>query len=525
MTDIKIIANLSENEQSRVAVIEDGKLAEIFIDYNFSDDYDDDLEQENLNSPHEFLSPSSRQGDVFKARVDSVVPAINAAFAALSSKATRHRNDYRNAFVYINEFANPEEIKVGTEVIVQVTKNARKNKAPRISPRISIPGRWLVLVPESDEVGVSRRIFDKQERQRLKKVADELRAEYPEHGFIMRTASENIDEKFLRSDLKSLLQLWDEISLKAKNSPAPALLYHDTGTLGKVLRDEITGTISEIIIDNPEEFEQAKSFVERFYPEKPSVTLYEGITPIFDYFGVEDEINKALEKKVWLKSGAYLVIDQTEALTVIDVNSGKFTSAPDMRHTVLETNLEAAEEIARQLRLRSIGGIIVIDFIDMEFDEDKHELIKHLENCVKRDRLKTRVHSITELGLVELTRKRERPDLRNILTRNCPVCKDNGFVEREENIAIRIKRFIRKITNSNNSEAFIIQTAQNIANYIYKYLDDWQEEFNRRIFIASMHNFAWNKYRLEFQGRLKDAEAHAKIMRTQGKGNVIILRT
>ncbi|MBQ7592733.1 MAG: Rne/Rng family ribonuclease [Synergistaceae bacterium] len=511
MTDVKIIADLKEPEQSRVAVLEDGKLTEIFIDYNFSDEYD-----EEDNSPHEFLAPQTRQGDIFKARIDTIVPAITAAFVALTSKTTRRKNDPRNAFLYLNEAPNPEALKSGKDIIVQVTKNARKNKAPRVSPRISVPGRWLVLVPESDEVGVSRRIFDNLERKRLKKIADDLKAELPGFGIIIRTAAENISEELLRADLKSLLDLWGEIHTKAENTPGPCLLYRDTGTLGKVLRDEISGNISEIIIDNPEEYEQAKSFVERFYPEKPSVNLYSGITPIFEYFGIEEEINKALERKVWLRSGAYLVIDQTEALTVIDVNTGKFTSAPDMRHTVLATNLEAAEEIARQLRLRSIGGIIIIDFIDMELNEDKQELLKHFDRFLRHDRLKPHVFSITQLGLVELTRKRERPDLRSILTRNCPVCNDNGFVEREENIAMKVKRFIRKITSANNSEAFIIQTAPATASYIYKYLDEWQEEFNRKIFIASMQNFNWNKYRLEYQGNLKGAEAHAKNLRTQG---------
>ena len=516
MADVKIIADLKEVEQSRVAVIENGKLAEIFIDYNFSDLSDNDEIINDENSPHDFLAPQTRQGDIFKARIDTIVPAISAAFLALTSKSAKHKNAPRNAFMYLNEASNPNELKPGKEIIVQVTKNARKNKAPRVSPRISVPGRWLVLVPDNDEVGVSKRIFDNSERKRLKKIADELKAEVPGFGIIIRTAAENIPENLLRSDLKSLIDLWQEIFAKARKSQGPCLLYRDNGTLGKVLRDEISGNINEIIINDEQEFQQAESFIERFYPEKPPLTLYSGITPIFEYFGIEEEINKALDKKVWLKSGAYLVFDQTEALTVIDVNTGKFTSAPDMRHTVLATNLEAADEISRQLRLRSIGGIIIIDFIDMELEQDKNELLRHFEKLLRHDRLKAHVYSITELGLVELTRKRERPDLKSILTRNCPVCNDNGFVEREENIAMRIKRFIRKITSANNSQAFIIQTSSQIANYIYGYLDDWQEEFQRKIFIAAMHNFHWNKFRLEYQGDLKSAETHAKNLRTQG---------
>ena len=520
MNDVKIIADLRENEQSRVALIEDGKLTEIFIEYNFADDENDS----GFLSSRTKSSRLSRQGDIFKARVDTLVPAISAAFLALTSKKQKNFREPRNAFMYINEAPDVSLIKPGHELIVQVVKNARKNKAPRVSPRISVPGRWLVLVPENDEIGVSRRIFDNSERKRLKKIAEELKAQVPGFGLIIRTAAEGINAEFLRQDMNSLLELWHDIEAKAKNTPAPCLLYRDTGTLGRVLRDEVAGKIDEIIIDDPDEFERAKSFVERFYPEKPSVSLYEGVTPIFEYFGIEEEIRRALERKVWLKSGAYLVIDQTEALTVIDVNTGKFTSAPDMRHTVLATNMEAAEEIARQLRLRSVGGIVVVDFIDMDFEEDRHELLRHFDSFLCHDRLKARVFSITQLGLVELTRKRERPDLRSVLTRNCPVCGDNGFVEREENIAMNIKRFIRKITGANNSEAFVIQTSSHTAGYINNYLSDWEEEFGRKIIIVSMPNFEWAKFRLEYQGDLKNAETRAKTLKAQGRGQVVIYR-
>ncbi|MBQ7559647.1 MAG: Rne/Rng family ribonuclease [Synergistaceae bacterium] len=486
MNEIKIIADLKEREQSRVALLEDGKLAEIFVEFNFE--------------------VSRTQGDIFKARVETIVPAINAAFVSISAKK-QNKNEPHNAFLYLNENERTAQLKSGNELIVQIIKNARKNKAPRVTAKISIPGRWLVLMPDSDEIGVSRRISDPDERKRLKKFAEELSKELNGFGIIIRTAAEGISEEFLRSDFDSMLNLWHDIEDKAKKNSAPCLLYRDTGTLGRVLRDEVSGKIDEIIIDDAEEFETAKNFVERFFPEKPDIKLYTEITPIFEYFGIESEIQKALEKKVWLRSGAYLVFDQTEALTVIDVNTGKFTSAPDMRHTVLATNLEAAEEIARQLRLRSIGGIIIVDFVDMDFREDKAELLKSFEKFLSRDRLKAKVFSITQLGLVELTRKRERPDLKSILTRNCPICEDNGFVEREENIAMNIKRFIRKITGANNSEAFLIQTGTHMASYINeKFIDEWQKEFNRKIFIEGVAGFSWNKYRLEYQGSLEKLE-------------------
>ena len=523
MPDIKIIADLREHEQSRVAILEDGKLAEIFIEYSSQTDEDGTPEFAHYNAK---ISRLSRQGDIFMARVDTVVPAINAAFVALTSKAQTARQkgknpDGRNAFMFLNE---SKSIKAGQNVIVQITKNARQNKAPRVSTRVSVPGRWLVLVPDSDELGVSRRISDNHERKRLKKIAEDLKEKTPGFGIVIRTAAEGITQELLEADLRSLLKLWDDIKHKADTSHAPCLLYRDTGTLGRVLRDNITGHVDEIIVDDQEEFERSQGFIERFFPERPSLQLYTGVTPIFEYFGIEQEIQKAVDRKVWLRSGAYLVIDQTEALTVIDVNTGKFISAPDMRHTVLATNLEAAEEIARQLRLRAIGGIVVVDFIDMEEEQDRHELIKHFSECTARDRLKARVFSVTQLGLVELTRKRERSDLRSMLTKNCPLCGGDGFVEHEESIAVRIKRFVRKITSANNSEAFILQTSKHMAEHIYQFLDEWEQEFGRKILIASMLSYEADKFRLDFQGDTKSAEARAKQLRLEGKGHTIIYR-
>ena len=481
MSIVKIIADVREREQSRVALIEDGRLAEVFIDFNDED-------------------ASVRQGDIFKARVETLVPSISAAFVKLSKKTHGAPVGSNNAFMYTS---NPL-IKPGHEILVQVVHSARKNKAPRVTPSLSIPGRWLVLVPGGDEASVSRRISDQSERKRLKDLAELFCSELDGNGLIIRTAAEGISEEYLRSDLKSLLTLWGDIKARSSASPAPCLLYRDMGAIGRVLRDEVAGEIDEIVIDDAEDFEAAKTFIERFYPKPPSMTLYDGSTPVFEYFGIEDEIRKALDRKVWLKSGAYLVIDQTEALTVIDVNTGKFTSAPDMRQTVLAVNKEAAEEIARQLRLRSIGGIIVVDFVDMEREQDRHELLRHFETFLRHDRMKPKVFSITRLGLVELTRKRERPDLKSILTRNCPVCGDNGYIEREENIAVSIKRFIRKVTSANGAEAFLIETDVHMAKYIHDYICDWEEEFGRRIFIVGNGELSRGKYRLEFQGSLDE---------------------
>ncbi len=511
---VKIIADLKENEQPRVAVIEEGKLAEIFIEFNFDEDG-------NL-SQREKSSSSIRQGDIFKARIETLVPAISAAFVKLSRKTHSTITGANNAFMYVNEADNPSELKPGNELIVQVVKSARKNKAPRVTPRISLPGRWLVLVPDSDEAGVSRRISDINERKRLKLLAETLKSELNGHGLIIRTAAEGITEEFLRKDLHSLVELWHEISLKAQRLQAPCMLYRDIGTLGRVLRDDVSGKIDEIIINDADEFQNARNFVETFCPDCNNITLYDEITPIFEYFGIENEIRNALDRKIWLKSGAYLIIDQTEALTVIDVNTGKFTSEPDMRHTVLSANIEAAKEIARQLKLRAIGGIIVVDFVDMDNDNDRHKLLDQFQKFLSHDRMKPKIFSLTRLGLVELTRKRERPDIKSVLMRNCPICGDNGFVEREENISLTIKRFIRKITSANNAQAFIIETDCYFASFLERYIDEWENEFARKIFIAGVEGFSRGKYRLEFQGALEDAFTRIKDLRQSGQVKFIV---
>ena len=491
---VKIIADLREREQSRIALIEDGKLAEVFIEFN--------SDEEN-NAYHE-KSPV-REGDIFKARVEALVPAINAAFVKLSRKNHGNISGANNAFMYVNELPDPSSLKPGNELIVQVAKSARKNKAPRVTPKISIPGRWLVLVPNSDEAGVSRRISDNDERKRLKIIAEKLKSELQNDGLIIRTAAEGITEEYLRNDLQSLVSLWREISEKSASLQAPCMLYRDIGALGRVLRDEVPGEIDEIIIDDKDEFMSAKSVIDTFAATCHDVKLYDGITPIFDYFGIEDEIRKALERKVWLKSGAYLIIEQTEALTVIDVNTGKFTREHDMSHTVLATNIEASEEIARQLKLRSIGGIIVVDFVDMDNEHDRHELLTHFQKFLSHDRMKPKIFSLTRLGLVELTRKRQRPDLRSVLMMSCPLCHDSGFIEREESIIVNIKRFVRKITSANNAEAFVIETDLSTMAHSYFFVDKWIEEFGRKIFFKGNKDFTRGKFRLAFQGDIDGA--------------------
>ena len=334
--DILILANTIDPEEARVAIVENGRLSELFI---------------------ERMWECQKSGEIYKARVESVLPGMNAAFVGLG--------DGRNGFLYLND-ARGVKVQQNGEVLVQVVKTARKNKGARVTARISLPGRYLVLVPGGRDVGVSKRIVKEEERMRLKETIRSL--DTVGYGVILRTASEGVDADALADDLKRLKKLWRDIEDSASKQTAPCLLYKDMGLVGRVLRDELSSEVSQIVVDNQEEYDRIADYLERYRAAEktPALSFHRSNIPLFEYYDVEKEIDALLDNKVWLKSGAYLVVDQTEALTVIDVNTGKYTGGRNLRETVLATNLEAAEEIAWQLKLRSIGGIVVVDFIDME---------------------------------------------------------------------------------------------------------------------------------------------------------------
>ena len=490
----KIVANCVDPEETRVAIVEDGRLADLFV---------------------ERMWERQKAGEIYKARVESVLPGIHASFVNLG--------DGRNAFLYLND-ARGIDLKPNLELLVQVTKTARKNKGARVTSRISLTGRYMVLVPCGQEAGVSKRIRDEDERKRLKAAARELRGD--DYGIIVRTAAEGVDEESLAHDLEALLALWREIEHNGRVQSAPCLLYRDLGLLGRVLRDELTDSVSEIIVDGEEEFENVKNNLSLFTgDDPPEVSLYDGPAPLFDFYGIEKEIEAALERRVWLKSGAYLVIDYTEALTVIDVNTGKFIGRTDLRHTVLDTNLEAADEIARQLRLRAIGGIVVIDFIDMDYEEDRDALLARLEEVFKNDRYRARIFGVSRLGLVEITRKRARPDIRSTLARSCPFCGGSGWVLREDSVSMAIKRFLRKVVASNRGAALLLEANPAVARYIAEtYLPLWEEELGRKIFLAAAPEFAWSKFRLEAQGGLELVERRIDQMESR-EARPVVYRT
>lgn len=487
----KIFANVIDPEEIRVAVVEGGKLNEIFV---------------------ERMWDRQRSGEIYKARVDSVIPGMNAAFLNLG--------DGRNAFLYLED-ARGIDVKQNAPILVQVTKTARKGKGARVTSRISLPGRFLVLIPGGRETGVSRRISE-EERERLRAFARRIRP--MEAGIIVRTAAEGVDQDVLEDDLASLLDLWSEIRRMSDEQDAPCLIYQDLGLVGRILRDEPNGSVEEIIVDSPEEYENILSTLAGLCPNggRPEVSLHRSNIPLFEFYGIEKDLQTALDRKVWLDSGAYIVIDQTEALTVIDVNTGKFTGDADPRSTILSTNLESAREIARQVRLRALGGIVVIDFIDMEDEGDQRKLVETLKTLFRDDRSRARVFGVTPLGLVELTRKRSRTDIRSLFTRGCPFCGGSGVVAREETVAMDVKRFIRKVVLSGNPEALLIDIHPAAGSFVSEsFLPLWEEEFGIRIFLRPVADSPWDKFRLEAQGSLDHVEHRIALLEQRGAGSVV----
>ncbi|MDR3353452.1 MAG: Rne/Rng family ribonuclease [Synergistaceae bacterium] len=472
-SEMKLIVNVADPEEMRIAILDErGRLDNLYI---------------------ERMLERQRAGEIYKARVDSVLPGMNAAFLSLG--------DGRNGFLYLNDVRDMT-VKPGMDMVVQVLKTPRRGKGARVSPRVSLAGRYLVLVPYNNDVGVSKRIENDDERARLRSLARRLRPDG--FGIIVRTVAEFCDEESLARDVNELMENWAEVERKAKKNSAPCLLNRDIGLVERILRDELTDSIGEIVVDSSDEYDNISSFLQRLTDDlKPELTLYKGSLPIFDVYGVERAIEDLHDRKVWLPSGAYLVIDQTEALTVIDVNTGKFIGSKDLQDTVFHTNSEAAEEIARQLRLRAIGGIVVIDFIDMESQEYREKLVEQLQELFRGDRCKARVYGVTALGLVEITRKRARLDMRSVMSRGCPFCGGLGWVDKEETVAMKVKRFLRKAVLGSHSEAFVVELHTTIARYIAEtYLSSWEEEFDRRFYLVECPDFGWDKFRIDFQGTL-----------------------
>ncbi len=373
-------------------------------------------------------------GNVYRGRVQNVLPGMEAAFVdiGIPKNAVLYRGDVRYDRDDIEGGASQQPriedvLKAGQVILCQVTKNPIGAKGARLTQEVSLPGRFAVLVPNSSAFGISKRLGD-TERRRLRRVIDEVKP--AGHGMIVRTAAEGVSAEELQRDVTSLLEQWNAIEAEAKRSDAPGLLYREPELSVRILREELNAEYRGVVIDDLALFEQVRDYVRAVSPELSDRVEYydpdvEGL-PIFERYHVHEQLHKALDRKVWLPSGGSLIIERTEALTVIDVNTGKNVGRTNLEETVFRNNLEAAEEVARQLRLRDIGGIIVIDFIDMEVRENRDKVAAALRNALARDKTRTQVFDISELGLVEMTRKRVSEGLLETLSSECAVCGGRG---------------------------------------------------------------------------------------------------
>lgn len=335
-------------------------------------------------------------------------------------------------------------------------------------------------MPMVDHIGVSRRIKDERERRRLREIAQSIKPPYG--GFIVRTASEGAEADEVRNDMEFLLHIWNNIQKKKESSTAPSLIHSDLTMVLRVIRDILSPQVNRIIIDYKEEYENILSFINTYMPkQKYEITLYEKKEPIFDAYGIEMEIDKILGRKVWLKSGGYIVIDMSEALVAIDVNTGRYVGKRNLADTILKTNLEAAKEIAYQLRLRNIGGIIIIDFIDMEREGDREKVYQALEDALKKDRQKMNIFKISELGLVEMTRKRTRENISRILGEPCPYCEGAGLIKSKTTVCYEIFREIERTSSELGGHSIMVEVNPEIADLLYEEERAGVEELERKL--------------------------------------------
>jgi ribonuclease G len=440
----EIIVN-AEALENRVAVLENGQLEEFSIERT-----------------------TERQivGSVFKGKIRNLEPGLKAAFVDIGFE--------KNAFLHywdiipesldqrvdlieapkgqpqkpvkkISQADIPKLYPPGSEVIVQVVKGPIGTKGPRVTTNISIPGRYLVLMPYNPQRGISRKIEDDKERRRLKEIVASLKI--PEGmGVIVRTVGENQKKRYFIRDLELLLQTWREVEEKIKTAPTPSCVFQEPNLIERTVRDFLTEEIDRIVVDNEQAYEKIRDAIGQISKlSRGKVKLYTETTPIFTKFNVEKQIENAFRRQVWLKSGGYICIDETEALVAIDVNTGRHKSQKDLETTIVQTNLEAADEICRQLRLRNIGGLIVIDFIDMRSRSDQQKVTNRMREGLKRDKAKTRILPISQLGLMEMTRQRHSESMASAVYEDCPYCKGRGMVKSALSMSVEIQRKIAEV--------------------------------------------------------------------------------
>lgn len=506
---LEIIINAT-GEETRVAFLEGGEITELYIDRK---------------------RDRGIAGNIYKGKVIRVLPGMQAAFVDIGLE--------KAAFLYVSEVsANIEEyakmmedetdearlefesdtveavkakkasavliedlLQEGQEIMVQVIKEPIGTKGPRVTTYVTLPGRYLVYMPTIEHIGISRRIEEETERKRLRELINKLKK--PGAGYIIRTVSEGVSNEEFKADIEFLELLWQNIQQKRDKLSAPSLLHTDLDIVFRVVRDLFTPKVDKLVVDSKQEYMQVKEFIDSFLPKLSSrVELYEKDEPIFDAYEVEIEISRALGRKVWLKSGGYIVIDHTEALTAIDVNTGRYVGKRNPEETILKTNLEAVKEIAYQLRLRNIGGIIIIDFIDMLKEKNRKKVFNVLQEALSGDKARTNILQISELGLVEMSRKRTREDLLRALCEPCSYCEGRSYLKSPTTICYEIFREIRRSAASSTSSKIMVTVNSSVANLLYdeerQGIDELENRYKKKIIIKADPNLHQEQYDIVF---------------------------
>ncbi|MBO8168785.1 MAG: Rne/Rng family ribonuclease [Thermoanaerobacteraceae bacterium] len=460
-----------DDQETTVALLEDQRVAEVYLERSLS---------------------QRLVGNIYKGKVENVLPGMQAAFVDIGLE--------KNAFLYVEDAIRQDQqkqlgsdkltisdvVKQGQEIIVQIVKEPIGTKGARVTRNITLPGRNVVLMPTVSYVGISRRIANEGERERLRQLAEEIKPD--DMGVIVRTVADGISAEEMAEDIETLVTLWKQIQIKAARTPAPNIIHKDLELIQRILRDLFTEDVDRFLVNSPLTYEkvmEALSFIAPELKNKVSLVREENL---LEKYNVRQELTRALERKVWLKCGGYIIIDQMEALTAIDVNTGKYVGSCNLEDTVLKTNLEAAVEIARQIRLRNIGGIIVIDFIDMSQQEHWDQVLQALEEELKHDKMRTNVLGLTQLCLVELTRKKVRQSLKSIMQKDCPYCNGDGKVLSEDTVSLRAYRDILDMAERTQAPAISVTAHPLVAAHLIgsggSALRALEEETGKQILIT-----------------------------------------
>ncbi len=489
----------SDKNETRVAILESKQVVQLYFDRKKS---------------------KSLVGNIYLGKIENVLSSLDAAFVDIGEE--------KNAFLYINEVAYDVELEDREEIarkiqhilkpnqmiLVQVTKDPMKGKGARLTTYISLPGRYLVLAPFNEGVGVSRKL-EGREREELKLAAAEIKPR--DCGLIIRTAARGSTKIKLKKEVKQLIKFWSIIRKKAAVSRVPSLIYQEYSIVIRLLRDIFSEDFGTIYVDKKIIKNEIIHYFRSIGVNFNNIIIHHGTNELFEEFNVNEVIESALERKVWLKSGGFIVIDYGEALTTIDVNTGKFTSGKSSTQTILRTNLEAAEAITNQLRLRDIGGIIVIDFIDMSSEDDRYRVLSRFKQCLEKDKTKTEVLTFSKLGLLEMTRKNVSDGIIGTLCKTCPCCGGMGYIKSEETVRLEIERKIRNLARESNSKAFLIKLNPTIASLVIgkggKNLANLEYITKKYVAIKSDENLPLDAFEVMSEGLANDIKEAAKPFR------------